>query len=468
MGIADLLATDDARQSRSVPTVSTAASADSDLQRDQIPDSDLWKDQIPDSDLWKDQIPVRMCQRRTNSLSQMLKSAFAILKKQTLHTLHGPEIRPFHFLGGIALEQDFARLESFFDHLASLSPITMNNNGHIIHFRTMVAAMEKNDHPHLSFLHTMVAHSPWHFRPDGSTYADLFGFVEKKTWIDDPYIIRFHQQRHLLQLGMTDVLLGEYLDRLHTIGDFDRAIVIVTADHGMSFAVGESSPRSISPNALAGTASVPLFYKEPSQKTRVIHHKPVLLTDIVPTIAAGLGIEPPWTLDGHDMFSDIRHTARRITNTEDNTVADVPEDLASMAKATAAEMHEVFGDGASGSLYALGGANGLIGSQTARLTIGQSSHCWIPEQPLGGHAAYGAVGYVYGRIESADDSAVAFALSVDGIVAGTARSYMDGSIHRVYAIGDSLFWKKSALPLPVVELHELVNGGLATIPHCQT
>ena len=236
----------------------------------------------------------------------------------------------------------------------------------------------------------------------------------------------------------------------------------------MSFLTDDT--RSVSQAGLGGTAGVPLFYKEPYQKTGIIQDQPVQLTDIVPTITAELELEPPWPLDGRDIFAADPSAVRSIIGDEK---VDVPEDLTAMIEATAAEMHEVFGDGTSGSLYALGGARDLIGTQAARWETGPSGHCWTSEQlgPTPGSIIEfvsshrpGTLGYVFGRIESAIDPPIAFAISVDGIVAGTARSYMDGLIHRVYAIGDMRFWHRNSEP--IVELHEIIDGRLAPIPFC--
>ena len=86
------------------------------------------------------------------------------------------------------------------------------------------------------------------------------------NWDNDGVKARFGQQRHLLQLGYTDRLLGEYLDRLEAIGDFDRAMVIVAADHGITFVAGEHSRGDTS--NVGGIAGVPLLFKEPPPDQR--------------------------------------------------------------------------------------------------------------------------------------------------------------------------------------------------------
>ena len=327
-------------------------------------------------------------------------------------------------------------------------------------FRAEVAAMEASELPRLHYLHTLLPHVPWRFRPDGSTYADidLPGYFSR--WDEVLVEAHFGQQRHLLQLGLADRLLGEYLDRLEAIGDFDRATVIVAADHGISFVPGERS-RGIGEANVGGIASVPLLYKEPGQRTGTVQHQPVQLIDIVPTIAAQLRLDPPWTFDGRDMFAAGPATDRRVQGPFG--AVDVPENLTAAVEALAADMHRVFGDGTTGSLYGLGGAHSLIGTQALDSATAPSQHCWILEQPTTTPDADGSTGYVYGRIDAPAGAGIAVALSIDGVVAATARSYREGSLHRVYIIGDPQFWQARE---PDVELHEIVAGRLAPVLHC--
>ena len=330
----------------------------------------------------------------------------------------------------------------------------------VAEFRAEVAAMEASELPRLHYLHTLLPHVPWRFRPDGSTYADidLPGYFSR--WDEDPAKAHFGQQRHLLQLGLADRLLGEYLDRLEAIGDFDRATVIVTADHGISFVPGERS-RGIGEANVGGIASVPLLYKEPGQRTGTVQHQPVQLIDIVPTIAAQLELDPPWTFDGRDMFAAGPATDRRVHGPFG--AVDVPENLTAAVEALAADMHRVFGDGTTGSLYGLGGAHSLIGTQTLDSATAPSQHCWILERPTTTPDADGSTGYVYGRIDAPAGAGIAVALSINGVVAATARSYREGSLHRVYIVGDPQFWQARE---PDVELHEIVGGRLAPVLHC--
>ena len=344
--------------------------------------------------------------------------------------------------------------------LPSFGALSGNSgNKRLLDFRGDVAAIHPRDLPRLHYMHTLLPHGPWRLRPDGSIYPDISSPGQTSEWDDDVLKARFGQQRHLLQLGLTDRLLGEYLDRLEEIGDFDRAMVIVTADHGITFVAGEH-PRGDTQN-VAGIAGVPLLFKEPRQTSGTVQSQPVQLVDVVPTIAAQLGIDAPWVFAGRDMLH-VQAAADRAVLLEGSLVS-VPEDFATITDALAADMHEVFGDGTSGSLYGLGGAHELIGSTAQDRVTNRSVHCWIKERPTAIPDPDGAFGYVYGSFDAPPGAPIVFAIVVDGIVAGTARSFEDGTAHRVFAIGDSQFWQGEN---PAVELHEIVGSRLAPVPDC--
>ena len=328
-------------------------------------------------------------------------------------------------------------------------------------FRREVAAIEARDLPRLHFMHTLLPHTPWKLRPDGSSYPVIVIPGYTSNWDDDGVKARFGQQRHLLQLGYTDHLLGEYMDRLEEIGDFDRAMVIVTADHGITFVAGEHSRGDTSNSA--DIAGVPLLFKEPHQTSGTVQSQPVQLVDIVPTIAAQLGIDAPWDFAGRDMLRAQPAVDRAVRVGTSSVLVKVPEDFTTITEELAADMHEVFGDGHSGSLYGLGGAHDLIGAPARDRATNQSAHCLVQSRPTTIPEPDGSIGYVFGLIDAPPGASIAFAIVVDGIVAGTARSFEDGPAHRVFAIGDSQYWQGEN---PAVELHEIINSRLAPIPHC--
>jgi Sulfatase len=156
----------------------------------------------------------------------------------------------------------------------------------------------------LHFAHLILPHSPWHFFPSGTDYGLSqipVGLVPGAFWSDEPWLVRQAYQRHLLQVGYTDALLGQLLRRLTRTGVYDRALVVVVADHGMSFVAGERS-RLVNQSNVAAIAPVPLFVKYPNQKVGRVDSRAARTIDILPTIADVLGTRLPWSVDGHSLL----------------------------------------------------------------------------------------------------------------------------------------------------------------------
>ena len=159
--------------------------------------------------------------------------------------------------------------------------------------------------PTLYFLHVLLPHTPWLYFPDGRgravTTANAPG-RNGERWFNSQLAVQAWQ-RHLMQVGYTDRLLGKFLTRLHRVGLWDKALVIVTPDHGISFRGGDLRRRPTHTN-LAELAFTPLFVKLPGQQDgRLIDSRHVSTLDILPTIADVLGITIPWHVDGTSMLN---------------------------------------------------------------------------------------------------------------------------------------------------------------------
>ena len=84
--------------------------------------------------------------------------------------------------------------------MAFLDSLIATDN-RVADFRAEIATMAASELPRLHYLHSLLPHVPWRFRPDGSTYADIALPGYFSQWDEDPAKAHFGQQRHLLQLG---------------------------------------------------------------------------------------------------------------------------------------------------------------------------------------------------------------------------------------------------------------------------
>lgn len=166
----------------------------------------------------------------------------------------------------------------------------------------------------LHFIHLVLPHRPWKFLPSGRALPpglrangeDVFG-----RWPRDPGLIRRAWRRHLLQTGYADRLLGRAIGRLRQLGVWDRALVVVTADHGTSFIPGQEARIVTAANA-GDVGPVPLFVKEPRQRRGRIDDRPAETVDIVPEVARILNVEIPWKVDGRPLGGAVARR-RNIT-----------------------------------------------------------------------------------------------------------------------------------------------------------
>jgi Sulfatase len=160
-------------------------------------------------------------------------------------------------------------------------------------FHQWVGAIRDRPEPTFYFQHALMPHEPWLYLPSGHQSRpagnDPVEGINKLPGFDDPDLSVHNHLRHLLQVGYTDHLVGQLLDRLRRTGQLKRALIVVTADHGYSFQVGVRSRRLLSEHNVEEIAPVPFFVKAPGQTEGQVDESLVRNIDVVATIADLLG-----------------------------------------------------------------------------------------------------------------------------------------------------------------------------------
>ena len=171
-------------------------------------------------------------------------------------------------------------------------------------FMKFVRGIDSAQQPTLHYLHTLLPHAPYNYLPSGKVYStdtDIVGTSSHwEQWLDDEWAVRQNSQRHLLQVGTVDTLLGKLLTRLKALDLYDQSLIIVTADHGVSFKPNDFR-RKLTKTNFQEIMLVPLLIKPPHQRKSVVSDWNVETVDILPTIADILGIRLPWPVDGHSV-----------------------------------------------------------------------------------------------------------------------------------------------------------------------
>ncbi|MDG4766712.1 sulfatase-like hydrolase/transferase [Solwaraspora sp. WMMD406] len=171
-------------------------------------------------------------------------------------------------------------------------------------FTGFLGSLQPRDTPTLHFLHLLMPHSPWTYLPSGMRYDGPGGLP-----YDGPWWARLTHQRHLQQVGYTDLLLGEALRVLRASSLYDDALIVVTSDHGGSFSEGVTGREMDDEfTAAAELAWVPLFVKEPGQQAGRTDDRNWEQVDLLPTVADHAGVQVPWRTDGISALRGERET----------------------------------------------------------------------------------------------------------------------------------------------------------------
>jgi hypothetical protein len=263
--------------------------------------------------------------------------------------------------------------------------------------------------PTLYTIHALLPHSPWQYMPSGERYAVDYPtapWAPSEFWTKDPGLVVQSWQRHLLQVGYTDTLLGQMLARLRRTGLYDRSLIVVVADHGISFRPGHKR-RPVWPGNLQDIAYVPLFVKLPEQQAGRVSDEHAETVDVVPTIAAVLGVKAPWNLDGRSLLGPVGSRPVGVYKGSGERVAAPLSGLNRKRWQTLARQLALFGSGEPAStLFGVGRYRALLGRPVGPVPDGGAvklDHGRSPLEVSGTVSGFGDVAVaVGGRIVAVD------------------------------------------------------------------
>jgi Sulfatase len=233
----------------------------------------------------------------------------------------------------------------------------LSGRGRPARFHRWVGSIRRRSQPAFYFQHSLMPHEPWIYLPSGrqSRPAGVEPLlpVNKVPGFENPTLTDHNHLRHLLQVGYTDRLVGDMLTRLRRTGLLERALIVITADHGYSFQVGVDSRRLLSERNVEEIAPVPLFVKAPGQMEGRVDESLVSNLDLVATIADLLGTKVFYPQDGRSAFSETVRSRTAIAVRTRDFARVVRIGLAELQARRAAwrrRWAELFGTGAQSAL----------------------------------------------------------------------------------------------------------------------
>jgi len=385
-----------------------------------------------------DLCPPRIC-RRTESQ-----------KAKIGELLHDAGIVYAHVVAPRAIEDDLTptdqTLGPFVDEDRRPDRDTLRHNlgrgGRPARFADWLDSIDSSDEPTLYFKHLLLPHVPFEYLPDGRRYStdpggSIYDITGKRSF-RDRWLLEQAYQRHLLQAGYTDRLLGALLDRLRDKRVYDRALVVITADNGESFLKHGHNRHTADGATAADIASTPLLIKLPGQRRSRYSDLHVRAIDLLPTIADALDVRIPWRISGRsflrsDYVPDPQVVVFPRGKGPPPPVRMSMREYQRKTAATLAAKQRLFGHG----LYAIGPHPELVGRRApaARPAAGLRATIDQPQRlaSVDTHSSF-VPSNITGRLTGASARAgLPLAVALDGRVSATGWSAQLQGAHSVIA-----------------------------------
>jgi hypothetical protein len=320
-------------------------------------------------------------------------------------------------------------------------------------FDTFLQGIRAGEKPTLHFLHILLPHVVYRYLPSGQEYAypaDDFAKIGDR-WSTDAWPATLAHERLELQAMYVDRLIGELMARLRAEKLLDNSVVVLTADHGITFTPGQASRGLDAPAVPASSYPqllwAPLFVKASGQAQGAVSDANVMTIDILPTIAKLTGFTIPWKVDGVPAGTRTSTTKVFLKSTTNAFGVGIgkPVDYDSVAgeKAMLADNVGAFAAAAPGGSqldqalrpYRIGPNGSLVGKAVSTVNVGANADNTASLVQFGQLATVNPKGdtvpaLVWGTARR--DATVV--LAINGTIAGVSPTFTDGNTARRFAM----------------------------------
>lgn len=317
---------------------------------------------------------------------------------------------------------------------ASVAPSREKPRGHAgrtAAIEAMVTRTLASTDPAFRFIHVLLPHRPWVLAPDLRKSQKMSADPRPDTIPDRR---RDNYQSLLNQYVAVDGIISRMIGSLSASPVWDDLMLIVTADHGITFVPGQSYRDTVNPqnrSTLDDIYRVPFFVKYPGQREGLVDECAASTLDLFATVQATLRIDSGWETDGLDLSSSCPDERNRVaTWPGGSTPMTVNTD--DLEERVAWYGRWVDADGDVDAIYRTGPAGELVGTRAPtdagrderfRVRLGNDEEFTgvgsAPFEPVPTRA----VGTIKASTALPDGTEVLVA--VDGIIVGEVREASD-------------------------------------------
>ena len=252
----------------------------------------------------------------------------------------------------------------------------------VLKFEEVTGRAVSSTKPTLHFAHVLLPHRPWGLAPDLRLAPDLVLYTDKRSerLIDRR---RDNYQSMLRQYIATDKLLLEFITKLKATPNWEKTMIVVTADHGITFVPGESYRDKINldnPGTLEDIYRVPLFIKYPQQNQGTVSDCPASSVDILATIIATNGSPPSWKTDGVNLRRTCPQRTSRLVQWPYSST-QISTDFSSVLERVKYYDKWIDANGDVDDIYRVGLSGKLLGKKVPTTTSANVSVSWTLNGP---------------------------------------------------------------------------------------
>ena len=226
-----------------------------------------------------------------------------------------------------------------------------------------------------TILHLVAPHRPWVMLPDlrANTVIKYLGDLNPPEGTR----ARTDYQRYLYQLGGVDAMISSLIERMEKAGIWDKSLVVVTADHGISLEPGLMKRATDFTNAgqVTDLFTIPMFVKMPQQAVGAIDDCAVTNLDLLPTIMEVSGVVTSVEMQGTSLVNSCPVREKRaVTTTQIST--EIASSFAMVRERSDRYAKWINRDGELGHIAGLAAQQGVLGTTVATTQTSTAVTTW--------------------------------------------------------------------------------------------
>jgi hypothetical protein len=229
-------------------------------------------------------------------------------------------------------------------------------------------------------VHALVPHAPWRITPDNRV-APLSRSIstsnpESEDGVRDTY------QTFLYQVAAADNVIVDVMSKLKKSGKWDNTMLVVTADHGISFVptLPQRHTDFSEKETISDIYRIPTFIKYPKQVNGVVSDCAMSNLDLLPTILETTGTKTSWNFGGKSVAQSCPTNRVREVVSATGGTALMPGGFEEVRGRLAYYSGMVGNKGPIRRVAAIGSSADLIGRPLSSDVINSEVATWMVNQ----------------------------------------------------------------------------------------